>query len=77
MILEMEKDVVVLHTDCLILIESKLLLPTINSHGLRRKCLRNTVFCLFVLRHNVPVNNYSVLSGRSHRFLGISRTFGG
>ena len=27
-------------------------------------------FCLFVLRLNVPVNNFSVMSGRSHRFLG-------
>ena len=27
-------------------------------------------FCLFVLRLNVPVNNFSVMSGRSNRFLG-------
>ena len=29
-------------------------------------------FCMFmfVLRLNVPVNNFSVMSGRSHRFLG-------
>ena len=26
-------------------------------------------FCLFVLRLNVPVNNFSVMSGRSHGFL--------
>ena len=26
--------------------------------------------CLFVLRLNVSVNNFSVMSGRSHRFLG-------
>ena len=26
--------------------------------------------CLFVLRLNVPVNNFSIMSGRSHRFLG-------
>ena len=25
---------------------------------------------LVVLRLNVPVNNFSVISGRSHRFLG-------
>ena len=25
---------------------------------------------LFVLRLNIPVNNFSVMSGRSHRFLG-------
>ena len=28
------------------------------------------LFCLFVLRLNVPVNNFSVMSGRSHCFLG-------
>ena len=28
------------------------------------------LFCLFVLKLNVPVNNFSVMSGRSHRFLG-------
>ena len=30
----------------------------------------NTVGWLVVLRLNVPVNNFSVMSGRSHRFLG-------
>ena len=34
-------------------------------------------FCLFVLWFNVPVNNFSVMSGRSHRFLGITSTFRG
>ena len=28
------------------------------------------VSCLVVLRLNVPVNNFSVMSGRSHCFLG-------
>ena len=28
------------------------------------------LFVLFVLRLNVPFNNFSVMSGRSHRFLG-------
>ena len=32
-------------------------------------------FCLFGLRLYVPVNNFSVMSGRSHRFLGITSTF--
>ena len=31
--------------------------------------LVNTCFCLFGLRLYVPVNNFSVMSGRSHRFL--------
>ena len=32
--------------------------------------------CLFVLRLNVPVNNFSVMSGRSQRFLGLTSTVG-
>ena len=31
---------------------------------------------LFVLRLNVPVNNFSVMSGRSQRFLGLTSTVG-
>ena len=31
--------------------------------------------CLFGLRLYVPVNNFSVISGRSHRFLGIISNF--
>ena len=38
----------------------------INSYGGPRMLLT----ALFVLRLNVPVNNFSVMSGRSHRFLG-------
>ena len=34
-------------------------------------------FCLLKLILNVPVNNFSVMSGRSHRFLGITSTFRG
>ena len=34
------------------------------------------IFCLFELRLYVPVKNISVMSGRSHRFLGITSTFG-
>ena len=33
------------------------------------------IVCLFVLRFNVPVNNFSVMSGRSHCFLSITSTF--
>ena len=32
---------------------------------------------LFVLMLNITVNNFSVISGRSHRFLGITSTFRG
>ena len=31
----------------------------------------------FGLMLNVPVNNFSVMLGRSHRFLGITRTIWG
>ena len=31
----------------------------------------------FGLMLNVPVNNFSVMLGRSHCFLGITSTFGG
>ena len=31
----------------------------------------------FGLMLNIPVNNFSVMLGRSHRFLGITSTFGG
>ena len=33
-------------------------------------------FFFFVLRLNVPVNNFSVMSGRSQRFLGLTSTVG-
>ena len=35
-----------------------------------------TFVCLFVLRLNVPVNNFSVMSGRSQLFLGLTSTVG-
>ena len=40
------------------------------TEGLKndRKILK--FWLLVVLRLNVPVNNFSVMSGRSHRFLG-------
>ena len=34
------------------------------------------LFCLFGLRLYVSVNHFSVMSGWSHRFLGITSTFG-
>ena len=33
------------------------------------------LFCLFWLRLYGRVNNFSVMSGQSHRFLGITSTF--
>ena len=40
--------------------------------------LRKTVIVMLmiVLRFNVPVNNFSVMSGRSQRFLGLTSTVG-
>ena len=34
------------------------------------------ILFLFGLRLYVPVNNFSIMSGQSHRFLGITSTFG-
>ena len=34
-----------------------------------------SLFCFVLFGFNVPVNNFSVMSGRSHRFLGIASTF--
>ena len=36
--------------------------------------LSGFIFCLFVLRLNVPVNNFSVMSGRSKCFMGLIST---
>ena len=41
-----------------------------RSSGMAKAILQGTVGWLVVLRFNVPVNNFSVMSGRSHRFLG-------
>ena len=42
----------------------------------KRKVIRlREKFSLFGLRLYGPVNNFSVMSGRSHRFLGITSTF--
>ena len=36
------------------------------------------LFVFFVLlKLNVPVNNFSVMSGRRHHFMGITSTIGG
>ena len=45
---------------------------SLNEHLCRRNLVQspNCFFFCFVLRLNVPVNNFSVMSGRSHRFLG-------
>ena len=41
---------------------------------LNETCSYIVLVCLML---NVPVNNFSVMLGRSHRFLGITSTFGG
>ena len=45
---------------------------THNFHILN--CVSGEFVC--VEAYNVPVNNFSVMSGWSHRFLGITSTFG-
>ena len=45
--------------------------------GIRRADGRLNLFvCLFVLRLNIPVNNFSVMSGRSQLLLGLTSTVG-
>ena len=39
-------------------------------------CLSRSVCYLFVLRFNIPVNNFSVISGWNHHFLGIDQYSG-
>ena len=49
------------------------MLSVVGAQGLTTaeySLLCHAPVCLFVLRLNVPVNNFSVMSGRSHRFLG-------
>ena len=56
------------------LVYYKLTLWAFGSGGLknwnRLTFINHTIMMLVVLRLNVPVNNFSVMSGRSHRFLG-------
>ena len=52
-------------------------LPGVHPiHYLRKVAVFRVFVCLFVLRLNVPVNNFSVMSGRSQRFLGLTSTVG-
>ena len=39
-------------------------------------CLPRPICWLVDFILNVPVNNFSVMLGQSHRFLGITSTFG-
>ena len=48
---------------------------TAASLGSNSACETSQVY-LFELRLNVPVNNFSVMSGRSQRFLGLTITVG-
>ena len=43
------------------------------SNMTRDSRLKVQKFCLFVLGFNILINNCSVMSGRSHRFLGINQ----
>ena len=46
------------------------------SVHLARDVLCILLICLVHLILNVPVNNFKVMLGRGHRFLGITSTFG-
>ena len=62
----------------LILYTASLLFASLQKKNRKKLCTFTTSnciqsfphICLFVLRLNIPVNNFSVMSGRSHRFLG-------
>ena len=47
----------------------------IRSSHITIQIIAFVCFVLFWLRLYVPVNNFSVMSGRSHRFLSITSTF--
>ena len=47
-----------------------------KEHVINKHVINIGLFCLLVLRFNVPVNNFSVISGQSNRFLGTISTFG-
>ena len=55
----------------------------LKGKQIHASCILRVTWCLyqlqmivlFGLRFYVPVNNFSVMSGRSHRFLGITSTF--
>ena len=49
---------------------------TLMRQGNIKQLIDCLFVCLFVLRLNVPVNNFSVMSGRSQLFLGLSSTVG-
>ena len=44
-----------------------------NTTEVSNKFIKLSIFICLML--NVPVNNFSVMLGRSHRFLGITSTF--
>ena len=47
--------------------------PTYDRQGYNYMITALIMFvCLFVMRVNVQVNNFSVMSGQSHRFLHIN-----
>ena len=48
---------------------------SINSQDIEQK-LNSDIFRFVSLLLNVPVNNFSVMSGWRHPFLGITSTFG-
>ena len=62
------------HRGCTLDVSARKLMKLCLHMGRELNCLipsGNSAFvCLFVLRLYVPVNNFSVMSGRSHRFLG-------
>ena len=44
---------------------------------IRSRSPKSNLVCLIMLMLNIPVNNFLVMSGQSHHFLGITSTFRG
>ena len=61
----------------LVFSETSVLISHLKWYSERIIHNKQVMICLFVLRLNVPVNNFSVMSGRSHRFLVINQYFRG
>ena len=50
--------------------------PTIPRHIAERCKIEKDFICLFVFRLNVPVNNFSAMSGWSQLYLGLTSIVG-
>ena len=61
------------YSEHFVVTESVIVIGSVSGMG--QSCVTVDIISLFMLRFNVPVNNFSVMSGQSHGFLGITSTF--